>query len=224
MNLFGKKKTKPPPRLNESIQSLREAIDILDKREVHLGKQAEKAHREARLKAKSKDKRGALYHLKRKKMLEKQIEQIYGKKSNLEVQILTLESAASNKEIIHVMRKGRDALEANVNAADVEQVEDIMDGISEGIAQVDEIGEAMSMPLGDPLDEDELDAEFKELEDELLDEPQREAVLPPVSVRDPLESAPVAPRDGLPERAPAAEETAEERERRELAELESMMA
>lgn len=223
MNLFGKKKTRPPPRLSDSIQQLREAIDILDKREAHLQRQAERAHVEAKKRAKAKDKRGALHHLKRKKLLEKQVEGIYGKKGNLEVQIMALESAASNKEIIHVMKRGKQALQANVSENDVDEVAEVMEDIQEGIANVDEISEAMAHPLGDPLDEDELDAEFKELEDELeeLEEPaERERVLPPVDVVDPFADAPAAPV----QRLPAREESVDEREARELAELESMMA
>ena len=57
MNLFGKKK-KAPPKLNESIQMLRESINMLDKREKHLDKQIQQALEEAKAKAKAKDKRG----------------------------------------------------------------------------------------------------------------------------------------------------------------------
>lgn len=153
------------------------------------------------------------------------MEQIYGKKSNLDVQIMALESAASNKEIIHVMKQGKQALQANVSENDVDEVANVMEDINEGIANVDEISDAMAHPLGEPLDEDELDAEFAELEGELeaeleAERPQ-ERVLPPVEVHDPLSDAPAAPQQRMPA---AAEETTEEREARELAELESMMA
>jgi hypothetical protein len=37
-------------------------------------------------------------------MFEKQVEQIYGKKNNIEMQIMALESAASNKEVLDVMK------------------------------------------------------------------------------------------------------------------------
>lgn len=57
---------------------------------------------------------GALFQLKRKKMYEKQIDQIYGKKSNIEMQIMALESASSNKELLSAMQTGKAALSASV--------------------------------------------------------------------------------------------------------------
>ncbi len=59
---------------------------------------------------------GALFQIKRKRMYEKQIEQIYGKKSNIEMQIMALQSAASNKEVFDVMRLGKDALKQAIVA------------------------------------------------------------------------------------------------------------
>jgi hypothetical protein len=58
MNLFGKKKAAPAPKLNDSIQALREAMNVLDKREKHLEKQRDAALGEAKKRAKAKDKRG----------------------------------------------------------------------------------------------------------------------------------------------------------------------
>ncbi len=58
MNLFGKKKAAPAPKLNDSIQQLREAMTALDKREKHLEKQREATIADAKKKAKAKDKRG----------------------------------------------------------------------------------------------------------------------------------------------------------------------
>lgn len=65
---------------------------------------------QAKDKLRAKDKRGAIHLLKRAKLVETQINQIYGKKANIDVQIMALESAASNKEIFDVMRAGKDAL------------------------------------------------------------------------------------------------------------------
>jgi len=52
MNLWGKK-AKPAPTLAESITQLREAMEILEKREVHLGKQMATALTEAKKKIES---------------------------------------------------------------------------------------------------------------------------------------------------------------------------
>jgi len=169
MNLFGKKK-KAGPTLSESIQQLREAMEILEKREVHLNKQMATALSEAKKKSKAKDKRGALFHLKRKKMYEKQVDQIYGKKTNIELQIMTLEAAAGNTEVLSAMRKGADALKRTVKDTDVDKVADVMDDINESMALADELGEAMSQTIGPALDEDELTTELEEMENELVNE------------------------------------------------------
>jgi len=110
-----------------------------------------------------------LFHLKRKKMYEKQIDQIYGKKTNIEIQIMTLEAAAGNKEVLTAMRKGADALKATVKETDVDKVADVMDDINESMALADELGDAMSQSIGPQIDEDELNAELEEMENEMAD-------------------------------------------------------
>jgi charged multivesicular body protein 4 len=183
MNLFGKKKA-APPKLSETIQRLREALDTLDKREKHLDKQIAQAVAEAKKKSKAKDKRGALFQIKRKRMYEKQIEQIYGKKSNIEMQIMALESAASNKEVLDVMKIGKDALKSAIQATDVEKVEETMEDINEQIAMGEEIGEAMSNPIGAPMDEEDLSKELEEMEAEMTEEELLEApVVPKVNIK-----------------------------------------
>jgi N-acetyl-gamma-glutamylphosphate reductase len=84
--------------------------NTMEKREKHLEKQVILAREQAKEKLKAKDKRGAIHLLKRSKLLETQINQIYGKKANIDIQIMALESAASNKEIFDVMKAGKDAL------------------------------------------------------------------------------------------------------------------
>lgn len=110
MNLFGKKKAAPAPKISDSINMLKDAQLTLEKRERHLEKQVVATRDQAKEKLRAKDKRGAVHLLKRAKLLETQINQIYGKKANIDIQIMALESAASNKEIFDVMRAGKDAL------------------------------------------------------------------------------------------------------------------
>jgi len=212
MNLFGKKK-KAGPTLSESITQLREAMDSLDKREQHISKQIQLTTADARKKAKAKDKRGAIFQLKRKKMLEKQIDQIYGKKTNIELQIMTLESAAGTTEVLAAMRKGADALKHNIKEGDIEKVGDVMDEITESMALADELGDAMSQSIGPPIDEDELTAELEEMESEMVSEDLLKA--PVVPVKEPAARAkPVAKEEE--EEKEKKEESQEERELREL--------
>jgi len=123
-----------------------------------------------RKKAKLKDKRGALFQLKRKKMLEKQIDQIYGKKSNIEIQIMALENASGNKEVLGAMRRGADALRRTVQETDLDKVADVMEDITESMGLAEELGDAIAQPIGNAIDDDELTNELEEMERDLISE------------------------------------------------------
>jgi len=187
MNLFGKKK-QAGPSLADSIKQLREAMDTLEKREQHISKQIQLTLNEAKKKSKLKDKRGALFQLKRKKMLEKQIDQIYGKKSNIETQIMALENAAGNKEVLGAMRRGADALRRTVQETDVDKVADVMEDITDSMAVADELGDAMSQPIGNVIDDDELTNELEEMERDLINEDLLKAPEVPVHKIESVES------------------------------------
>jgi len=169
MKLFGQKKA-PPPNLQESIQRLRDAEQNLEKREKFLEKQAAACLEEAKRKSHAKDKRGALFQLKKKKMYETQMEQIYGKKSNIETQILALENAGITGDVVTAMQHGERALRQTLAQHKIEKVEDVMESITETMDQADELSEALSTPIGPVYDEDALEAELEDLESELADE------------------------------------------------------
>jgi len=102
-------------------------------------------------------------------MFEKQIDQIYGKKGNIELQIMTLEGASGNNDVLKAMKFGAEALKKSVKDTDVEKVADVMEDINESMGLADELGEALSQPIGPVMDEDELNAELEEMENELDD-------------------------------------------------------
>jgi len=220
MNLFGKKK-KAPPKLNESIQSLRESIQMLDKREKHLEKQIQQTLEEAKAKAKAKDKRGALFHLKRKKLLEKQIDQIYGKKINIETQVMALESAASNKDVLNVMRQGKEALQSTIQENDIDKVDEVIADINDAVALADELGDAISRPIGGQIDDDELNAELEQMESQLYESEMLEAPKVPVVRQDANKI--VASLPAAPSRELAQPESEKDIEENQLKELEAIM-
>ncbi|CEO97816.1 Snf7 [Plasmodiophora brassicae] len=214
MNLFGKKKP-PAPNMNESILKLRETINQLGKREEFLQKQADQCLEAAKQKSKKKDKRGALFELKRKKMFEKQIDQMFGKRVNLETQIFALESAATNREVITAMQHGKNAIDQSMKSFDVDNVADIMDGIDDSVAMVEDLDNALSQPLGaTSYADDELEAELAELEDQTLQEEL--LATPEVSRMPQIPAAKAKPQ--------AAATTAESQIDADLAELEAEFA
>jgi len=179
MDLFGKKKKAPAPKLNESIQRLHDVSDDLDKREKHLQAQIDQATIEARKKLKAKDKRGALHLLKRKKMYEKQIDQIYGKKNNIDLQIMALEGAGINNQVVQAMQQGARTLQASIAETNVDKVDEVVEEIQEAMGLQQELDEALGQSIGPPMDEDELAAELGEMEEEMKDEAELSAVSVP---------------------------------------------
>merc|ERR1712244_209383 len=156
--------------LNDSIQQLRTAVTQLDKREVHLEKKIQVCLNNAKAKSKRRDKKGALFELKKKKQLENQLQSIQGKKLNLETQIMALEDAHLNKETLKAMKTSASAMKATVKEADLDKADELMEDINEAMDQVNEMNEAMSQPLGQVMDDDELEAELAELEEIEADE------------------------------------------------------
>lgn len=55
-----------------------------------------------------------MFQLKRKKMYEKEIEGTYGKLSNLDMQVMALESANVSNDVLRAMVVGKDALKATI--------------------------------------------------------------------------------------------------------------
>ncbi|XP_055019157.1 charged multivesicular body protein 4b-like [Boleophthalmus pectinirostris] len=110
--------------------------------------------------------------LKRKKRLEKQLEQIDGTLSTIEFQREALENANTNTEVLKNMGFAAKALKQAHNSMNVDDVHDLMDDIAEQQELANEISTAISSStgFGMDMDEDELLAELEELEQEELDE------------------------------------------------------
>ncbi|KDR12954.1 charged multivesicular body protein 4b [Zootermopsis nevadensis] len=168
--LFGGKKGDKQPTTGEAIQKLRETEEMLIKKQDFLEKKIEQEIAVAR-KNGTKNKRAAIQALKRKKRYEKQLQQIDGTLSTIEMQREALEGANTNTNVLQTMKSAADALKAAHQHMDVDQVHDMMDDIAEQQDVAKEISEAISNPVafGQDVDEDELERELEELEQEELD-------------------------------------------------------
>lgn len=169
-NIFGGKKGEKGPTTGEAIQKLRETEDMLIKKQDFLEKKIEQEIALAKQNA-SKNKRAAIQALKRKKRYEKQLQQIDGTLSTIEMQREALEGANTNTAVLTTMRQAADALKLANNHLDVDKVHDMMDDIAEQQDVAKEISEAISNPVafGQDVDEDELEKELEELEQEELE-------------------------------------------------------
>lgn len=166
----GGKKGERAPTTGDAIQKLRETEEMLLKKQEFLEKKIEAEIRVARTNA-TKNKRVALVALKKKKRLEKQLQQIDGTLTTIEMQREALEGANTNTAVLHTMGEAAKALKAAHKDMDVDQVHDMMDDIAEQQDVAREISEAITNPVafGQDIDEDELEKELEELEQEDLD-------------------------------------------------------
>ncbi|KAF7495027.1 Charged multivesicular body protein 4b [Sarcoptes scabiei] len=168
-NLFGKSK-KAAPSPGEAIQKLRDVEEMLTKKQEFL----EKKRDEELLIIKkngTKNKRVSLQALKRKKRIEKQLEQIDGTLTTIEYQREALENANTNTEVLKIMGGAAKALKQAHDNMDIDKVEDLMDEVREQQQIADEISNVISNPIGfeRDVDEDDLMKELEELEQEEID-------------------------------------------------------
>ncbi|XP_031619809.1 charged multivesicular body protein 4b-like [Contarinia nasturtii] len=166
--IFGKKEE--VPSTTEAIQNLLETEKILIKKQEHLEHKIEQELQTAKKQSVNKNKRAAIQALKKKKRFEKQLQQIDGTLSTLEMQREALEGANTNTAVLTNMKNAADALKAAHKHMDVDKVHDMMDDIAEQQDLAREISEAISTPMGGyDIDDDELEKELEELEQEELD-------------------------------------------------------
>ena len=123
MNFFGSRKKTPAaaakPASNspiEAIGKLKEQIRVMEKGGTHLEQRIRKCHMDAVAKSKKKNKRGAMLDLKRKKLLEKQLQQKQAQQFNLENQLFALENANSNKQMLDTMKVTNNAMSGVMNS------------------------------------------------------------------------------------------------------------
>lgn len=177
MNLFGKaKKADNVPRANplETIKMLRDNLDTLEKRENHISKKIDAALLEAKQKASQKDKKGALFALKRKKMYENEVTKLQGARITMDAQIMALESATVNIQTFQAMQSGASAMKNIRGKIDADKVEDLMDEMQEEKEIHDAIADAIAKPASDMFDDEELLNELNELEELELQETELE--------------------------------------------------
>eukprot|EP00698_Gefionella_okellyi_P005467 TRINITY_DN14_c0_g1_i1.p1 TRINITY_DN14_c0_g1~~TRINITY_DN14_c0_g1_i1.p1 ORF type:complete len:227 (+),score=57.16 TRINITY_DN14_c0_g1_i1:61-741(+) len=169
MNLFGKKKVKPSP--NETIGRLRDTLEMLGKRESYLQKKSDVELVEAKKNA-NKNKRAALFALKKRRVYESQIEKLSGARMTIETQILHLEQATVTQEAMRAMQAGAVSMQEIHGHLTIDDVENTMEDIREQMDIANEITEAIAQPVGFGIDfdEDELNAELEELQQQQLDQ------------------------------------------------------
>merc|ERR1711991_1091608 len=126
---------------------------------------------------------------------------------------MALEQAQTNMEVFNAARMGAQGLAKAHNNMNVDEVDDVMDDITEQLQVADEIGSALSQPIG--MGADLYDDELDDLEQGMIDEQFLDVGAPSTSLPAGRVADPAMP--SAPSHVPvAAAETDEERELREL--------
>lgn len=159
--LFGKKKETP----QDSIAKLRETLETLDKRDQFLDKKIQQQLEEAKKYNAAGNKKMAIAALKRKKMLTDQQTKIMGAREKIELQLNAIESAKMDMEILNTLESGTKTMKEMHKGMDVNKVDEVIDNMNDQIDISNEIANAMSQPVGEVFDDEDL---LKELEDEEL--------------------------------------------------------
>jgi charged multivesicular body protein 4A/B len=164
MRLFGRTAAPREPSTPEAIQRLRDALALLEKRDALLQGKIDREVAFARDNA-TRNRRGALAAIKRKRMYETQQERDAAARTTLETQILTLEGSAVTLDTMAAMRAGASTMKAIHGNMTVEAVDEIHEEIAEQMGVADEINAAISQPLGGTAayDEDDLASELDAL-------------------------------------------------------------
>ncbi|KAI9849962.1 MAG: ESCRT-III subunit protein snf7 [Sclerophora amabilis] len=211
-------KRKAAPK--DAIVTLRQHLDMLQKREQHLQVQIDEQQNIARKNATT-NKNAAKTAITRRRQHENTLSQTVAQISTLEQQISTIEAANINQETLKAMQKAGKAMADIHGGLTIDKVDQTMEELREQEALAKEIGEAItSNPMGQTVDEEELDGELETLRQEELDEKMLKTGTVPVS--DEINRLPAAANGPLPGRAQPSRE--EEDQEEEFARLQAEMA
>lgn len=109
--------------------------------------------------------------LRRKKLFEKTLEQTTAQITQVEQQIYSIEAANINQETLNAMKNAGAAMKQIHGGLTIDKVDATMDELREQHALGEEIASAITnAPLGDPVDETELEEELEGMEQEAMDE------------------------------------------------------
>ncbi|OJD10220.1 hypothetical protein ACJ73_09884 [Blastomyces percursus] len=203
-----------------AILSLRQQLDMLQKRESFLENQMAEQDALAR-KHVATNKNAAKAALRRKKGHERSLEQTSAQIIQIEQQISSIEAANINQETLLAMKNAGKAMKQIHSGLTIDKVDETMDELREQHALSEEIVSAItSTSIGEPLDESELEAELEGMQQQQIEEKMLKSGTVPVA--DQLGVLPAAANGPLKGKEKAT--TEEEDEEAELEKLRAEMA
>ncbi|EMD40842.1 hypothetical protein CERSUDRAFT_131156 [Gelatoporia subvermispora B] len=155
----------------DAIITLREQLQLIDKKEEHMQRQLEEQLKKAKANAVT-NKAAATDALRKKKVIEGNLTRLRDTRFQLEMQVQTLESASFNAETMAAMKGAARALKDVHRQLNIENVDTTMAEIQEQTQLANEVSEAISSNTyaNVEIDDDELKAELDEMEQDELNE------------------------------------------------------
>ncbi|KAF7510245.1 ESCRT-III subunit protein snf7 [Endocarpon pusillum] len=199
-----------------AILLLRQQLDMLQKREKHLENQMNEQEAIAR-KNLATNKAAAKTALRRKKVHERSLQQTSDQINQVEQQIYSIESANINQETLNAMKTAGKAMKEIHGNLTIDKVDATMEELREQHALGEEIANAISSPpIGEPIDEDDLEAELEGMEQEAIDERMLKTGTVPVADLPGVANGPIKGKNKVQQE--------EEDEEEELRKLQAEMA
>ncbi|CAF0864308.1 unnamed protein product [Adineta ricciae] len=165
-NVFGKK-SKPPkqPAITEqdrAILQLKQQRDRLTQNRRRIESQLEREREVAKQLLKNGQKDRALLLLRKKKMLESQLDKSENILENVERMTHDLEFAQVQVDVVHSLKQGNDALKKMNELLKLEDIEKLMEDSREAVEYQNEVSNLLSGGLS-RVDEEDVEAELDEL-------------------------------------------------------------
>jgi len=181
MNLFSSAKTATPvvdpnAATRAAVQQLQATLEQTEKRMRHIEMKAERQKKEAVAKSRNKDKRGALFCLKRKRMYEKDVEKMVGAQLTLQQQIISLEGAVTSLDVFRSMQLGAKTMKSIHSRMSIDDVDDVVSEIEEQNDVAEDIANALQTNVGDLYDDDELEQELEDLLEDDVEQAMQKAL------------------------------------------------
>ncbi|CDW78314.1 vacuolar sorting protein [Stylonychia lemnae] len=167
----GDKKKEAPPQVDptQTMDRLSEQIENVQKRSKKIEMDMKRLLQEALEKKKAKDTRGAVFALKRKKMLEKEVAKLDGQMVLLEQQRLMIETSIQDAQVFQSLSAGSKTVDQLNKQLNIDDLEEVKERIEEQKADMDEKTDFF-VRAGQMEDEDDLLDELNELEAELAED------------------------------------------------------
>jgi len=165
--IWGRRDTQQVSR--DAIVGLRQQLQMIEKKEEYTAKKIEEELKKAKANAVS-NKAAATAALKRKKMLETELDKLQGSRFQLEMHVNTLESVKMNQETMNAMKKAADALKHIHGGMDINKVDTTMAQIQEQTQLAEEISNMISTNTMLDMDDEDLARQLQDLQEEDLNE------------------------------------------------------